>query len=102
MNAVLDNLLVGVLLLASLGYALYKLGPRTLSKRILETLSRALSAAPAFLKLGAAAQRMAAASAGKAPGACGGCDNCGTESSPAPQPSSPEIKIPVGNIGRRA
>ena len=44
MNAVLDNFLVGVLLLASVGYALYKLGPRTLRKRMLAALSRVMSA----------------------------------------------------------
>jgi hypothetical protein len=101
MNTVLDNALVGLLLLASVGYALYKLGPRTVSKRILETSSRAMAAAPAFLKLGAAARRLASASAGKAPGACGGCDNCGSESVSGSQPSSAEIKIPVAKIGRR-
>jgi hypothetical protein len=101
MNAVLDNFLVGVLLLASLGYALYKLGPRTLRKRILEAISRALAAAPAFLRLGRAARGLSAASEGNA-GACGGCDNCGSETSSQPQPSSGEVKIPVANIGRRA
>ncbi|MDP9008704.1 MAG: hypothetical protein M3N91_08355 [Pseudomonadota bacterium] len=101
MNAVLDNFLVGVLLLASLSYAVYKLGPRTLKKRILAALSRMMSAAPAYLRLGRAAQRLTVASAGTA-GSCGGCDNCGSESSPEPKPSSAEIKIPVANIGRRA
>jgi hypothetical protein len=101
LNAVLDNSLVGVLLLASVGYALYKLGPRNLSKRILEILSRTMAAAPAFLKLGAVARRLATASAGKAPGACGGCDNCGSESDSGSQSSSAEIKIPVAKIGRR-
>jgi len=43
MNAVLDNFLVGVLLLASVSYAVYKLGPRTLKRRILQTLSRAMA-----------------------------------------------------------
>jgi len=100
MNAVLDNFLVGVLLLASLGYALYKLGPRTLRKRILQAISRAMAAAPAFLKLSRAAARLTA-SAGTA-GACGGCDNCGSDSSSKPQPSSAEIKVPVAKIGRRA
>jgi hypothetical protein len=102
MNTVLDNFLVGVALLASVGYAFYKLGPRTLRKRILETLGRAMAAAPAFLKLGRAARRLNAASAAKAQGACGGCDNCGTESSSEPQPSPAEIKIPLAKIGRRA
>ena len=102
MNAVLDNFLVGVLLLASVSYAVYKLGPRTLKRRILQTLSRATAAAPGFLKLGRVAQKLDAASAAKVQGACGGCDNCGTESSSEPQPSSSaEIKIPVAKIGRR-
>jgi len=102
MNAVLDNFLVAVLLLASVGYAVYKLGPRALKRRILQTLSRATGAAPAFLRLGRVAQKLGAASLGSVPGACGGCDNCGTESSSAPQPPpSAEIKIPVAKIGRR-
>ena len=101
MNAVLDNILVGVLLLVSVGYALYKLGPRTLRKRMLAALSRVMSAAPAYLKLGGAARRLTLESAGNA-GACGGCDSCGSETSSQPQASSPEIKIPVANIGRRA
>jgi hypothetical protein len=101
MNAVLDNFLVGVLLLASVGYAVYKLGPRTLRRRILQTLSRAMAAAPAFLRFGRAAQKLDAASLGAAPGACGGCDNCGTETSSEPPTSSAEIKIPVAKIGRK-
>ncbi|HZE43213.1 MAG TPA: DUF6587 family protein [Steroidobacteraceae bacterium] len=102
MNAVLDNFLVGVLLLASVGYAVYRLGPRTLKRRILQTISCAMAAAPAFFKLGRAAQKLDAASLGSAQGACGGCDNCGTESSSEPQSSSGEIKVPVEKIGRRA
>lgn len=101
MNAVLDNFLVGVLLLASVSYAVYKLGPRTLKRRILQTLSRATAAAPVFLRLGRVAQKLDAASLGSAQGACGGCDNCGTESSSEPQASSGEIKIPVAKIRRR-
>jgi hypothetical protein len=103
MNAVLDNTLVGVLLLASVSYAVYKLGPRTLKRRILQILSRAMAAAPVSLGLGRMAQKLDAASAaGKAQGACGGCDNCGTESSSEPQSPSAEIKVPVEKIGRRA
>jgi hypothetical protein len=100
MNALLDNLLVGVLLLVSAGYALYKLGPRTLRKRMLGTLSRVMSAAPTFLRLGRAAQRLATAAGGPA-GACGGCDNCGAEPS-APPASTGDINIPVASIRRRA
>jgi hypothetical protein len=101
MNAVLDNFLVGVLLFVSVGYAVYKLGPRTLRRRILQTLSRAMAAAPVFLRLSRAAQKLDAASVRKAQGACGGCDNCGTETSSEPQTSSAEIKVPVAKIGRR-
>jgi hypothetical protein len=100
MNAVLDNLLVAAVLLASVGYAVVKLGPRTLRKRLLSALGLVLESAPAFLNLGGVAQRLAAAS-GKAQAACGGCDNCGTESSSGPQPPS-EISVPVAKISRRA
>ena len=87
MNALLDDVLVGAVLLASIGYAVYKLGPRTLRTRILTALGRP-------------------ATAGKSQGACGGCDNCGSETtdlhaSAAPNASG-EIKIPVAKIGRRA
>lgn len=99
MNAVLDDLLVGAVLLISLGYAVIKLGPRTLRKRIFEALSQVLAGAPAFLGLKKVAQRLANAP-GKAQGACGGCDNCGTESSSAP-PQQSEINVPVNRIGRR-
>jgi hypothetical protein len=101
MNAVLDNFLVGVLLLASVGYAAYKLGPRALRRRIVQTLSSAMTAAPVFFRLHRVAQKLDAASLGSAQGACGGCDNCGTESSAEPQTSSAEIKVPVEKIGRR-
>jgi hypothetical protein len=100
MNAALDNFLVGVLLLLSVGFAAYKLGPRRLRTSMLKTMSRAMSAAPAFLKLNRTAQRLANAAGGPA-GACGGCDNCGAEPS-SPQASSGEIKIPAASIGRRA
>ena len=99
MNAVLDNVLVAAVLLASLGYALVKLGPRSLRKWILWHSSLILAAAPSFLRLAGVAQRLAAAS-GKAQAACGGCDSCGTESSSAPQSPS-EINVPIAKIGRR-
>jgi hypothetical protein len=99
MNAVLDDFLVGAVLIASLGYAVFKLGPASLRQRIFAALSQIAGAAPASLKLAGIAQRLEAAS-GKTQGACGGCDNCGTESTSAPQ-SPPEINVPVGKIGRR-
>jgi hypothetical protein len=99
MNAVLDNFLVAAVLLVSLGYALVRLGPRTLRKRILGHLSVILTAAPSFLKLAGVAQRLSTAS-GKTQAACGGCDTCGTESSSAPRSPS-EINVPIAKIGRR-
>jgi hypothetical protein len=98
MNAALDEFLVGAVILASLGYALIKLGPRSLRQRILQYLGRIFEAAPSFLKLKGVAEKLVAAS-GKTQAACGGCDSCGSESSSAPQPS--EINVPVGKIGRR-
>jgi hypothetical protein len=98
MNVVLDNILVAAVLLVSLGYALVKLGPRTLRQRILWRLSLIFAAAPSFLRLDGVAQRLSAAS-GKTQAACGGCDSCG-ESSPAAQSAS-EIKVPIAKIGRR-
>jgi hypothetical protein len=106
MNALLDDFLVGLVLLVSLGYACYRLGPRLLRKRFLEGLGRLMAAAPAFLRLRRLSQSLAAVSDGKAAGACGGCDNCGTEPSQAAQSSSQassaEIRVPVAKIGRRA
>jgi hypothetical protein len=106
MNTLLDNLLVGGAILLSAVYAVAKLGPRSLRTRMLAALSRRLAAAPSFLGLGRLSKGLATA-AGKAQGACGGCDNCGTESAPAPQSaasaqSSAEVTVPVANIGRRA
>jgi hypothetical protein len=99
MNAVLDNFLVAAVLLISLGYALVKLGPRSLRRRILGALSMFFAAAPSFLGLGGVAQRLATAS-GKSQAACGGCDSCGTETSSVTQSPS-EINVPIGKIGRR-
>jgi hypothetical protein len=101
MSGSLDKLLVGLVLLLSVGYAVASLGPRTLRKRILDTLGRAAGRAPRFLRLKRVAQHLSAASTAKATGACGGCDDCGAETAPKTQ-SPGEIKIPVGNIGRRA
>jgi len=102
MSSILDNALVGLALLASAGYAAVSLGPRSLRRRILGVLGSAAARAPTFLGLGGMAQRLAAASAAKAQGACGVCDNCGSEPTTAPQPPKAEIRVPVARIGRRA
>jgi hypothetical protein len=98
MSGFLDFALVGLVLLASAGYAILALGPRSLRPRFYACLSRLLSRAPAWLALNAVAASLAAAS-GKTGGACGGCDTCGSE--PAAESPSPEVRIPVSKIGKR-
>jgi hypothetical protein len=93
MNGILDNFLVGLALIVSAAYAVASLGPKSLRRRLLGGLGRVMARAPAFLHLQRAAQWIMAASAGKAPGACGGCDSCG--------PQESEINVPVAKIGRR-
>jgi hypothetical protein len=107
MNSILDDSLVGLALLASVGYAMASLGPRSLRRRILGVLGRAAGRAPAFLGLGKMAQRLAAASMAKAQGACGGCDTCGSEPAAtlgtmAPRAPNAEVRVPLARIGRRA
>ena len=102
MNSVIDNSLVGLALLVSAGYALSSLGPRSLRRRLLAALSGATARAPKFLGLRRTAQWLAVASNGKAHGACGGCDDCGAEKTPANKSAAAEITVPVGKIGRRA
>ncbi|MGC1521607.1 MAG: DUF6587 family protein [Steroidobacteraceae bacterium] len=109
MNGILDGFLVGIALLLSVGYALLSLGPRSLRRRLLAALSFALGRAPAVLGLRGAAERLAIAAAGKSHGACGGCDDCGTNAAGATATQPPtrdraaaEVRVPVAKIGRRA
>jgi hypothetical protein len=108
MNGVLDVFLVGLVLLASAGYAVLALGPRTLRPRAYAALSRLLSRAPGCCGLEGIARRLAAAS-GKAGGACGGCDTCGSEAAGSAgaagdglQSAAGEVRIPVSKVGKRA
>ena len=106
MNSILDDALVGLLLLVSAGYAVTSLGPRGLRRRILDVLSRAAAQAPAVLGLRRTAQRLAASIAKS--GACGGCDSCGADGETGPHKSAAqnssaaEVRVPLGKIGRRA
>ena len=102
MNNLIDSSLVGLALLGSAGYVLLSLGPRSLRRHLLAALSRAAARAPAFLGLRRTAQRLATAAAGKAHGACGGCDDCGSAQAAAKTPGEGEVRVPVGKIGRRA
>ena len=100
MNSFLDGSLVGLAVLASAGYALSSLGPTSVRRRLLAVLSGAAAHAPAFLGLNRTAQRLKVAAAGKAKGACGGCDNCGDEQAAQTSPEA-EVRVPVAKIGRR-
>jgi len=101
MNTLLDGILVGVALLASVGYAVSSLGPRSLRQRLLQATSRLLAIAPSYLGLGRIAGRLSAASIVKPAGACGGCDNCPPNQAAATHSTATEVNVPVGNIGRR-
>jgi hypothetical protein len=101
MNGILDNALVGLALVVSAAYALISLGPKSLRRRLFGALGRVTARAPGLLHLRRAAQWFAAASKDKAQGACGGCDNCGSEPAAAPTSPQPEVKVPLANIGRR-
>jgi len=101
MSSVLDYFLVGLVLLASAGYAILALGPRTLRPRFYAASSRLLSRAPGWLGLGGIAQRLEAAS-GKAGGACGGCDTCGSEPAGSTAAAGDEVRISVSKIGKRS
>jgi hypothetical protein len=100
MAHVLDDVVVGLALLASLGYALAKLGPKAWRTRALNGLARIVASAPAALRLGGLAHRLAAA-AEKATGGCGGCGSCGTEADAGKPGAAPEVHIPLAKIGRR-
>ena len=105
MNPILDDLLVAAALLASLGYALFALGPRALRGRALSRIAGWAGRAPSWLGLSGFAARVGSAAA-KPPGACGGCDSCASDGkSPSAAQQAPgagsEIKIPLASVGRR-
>jgi hypothetical protein len=107
MQSVLDEVLVGGVILISVLYATYSLGPKSLRRRLALGTAGVLRRLPAIFNGRGAALRLESASQ-KAGGSCGGCDNCGsappppatqlTGSTAAP---STEIHIPVSTIRRR-
>ncbi len=109
MHSVLDDVLVGAVLLASVVYATYSLGPKALRQRLMRGAVTVLRKLPSALHLQSTAQRLEAASL-KAGGSGGGCDNCesakpagGTEPTVATAGSaaSTEIRVPISAIRRR-
>lgn len=75
MRALLDESLVGLVVLASILYALSSLGPRALRARIMAGTAAVLRRMPRTLGLGGLAQRLHSAASVKSKGACGGCDS---------------------------
>jgi hypothetical protein len=100
MSPLLDDILVAAALVASAGYALFALGPRTWRRGALSRVAGWAAHMPAWSGLRALATRLGAAAA-KSPGACGGCDSCGSEGEAAPTVDQSEIKVPLTRIGRR-
>jgi hypothetical protein len=98
MRFFLDDVLVGLVLLASVAYAMSSLGPKSLRGRLLLGASAVLRRLPGLHEL---AQRLQTAASTKAKGACGGCDNCGSDQPPTVPLSEPEVRIPVSTIGKR-
>ena len=106
MHSVLDDLLVGAVLVVSVAYAAYSLGPRTLRRRAMLSAAILLRKLPG--KLSVAGLRLEATASQKAAGSCGGCDSCGSaqsaagaKSAPATAKAAPEVRIPVSTIRRR-
>jgi hypothetical protein len=101
MSRILDHFLVGLVLMVSAAYAIAALGPRSVRRGVLAALSRVMARAPAFLGLRRVAEWLAVRSAGKASGACGGCDSCGPEQAPTQKSPGTEVSVPLSDIGRR-
>ena len=97
MSRLLDAALVAIVLAASVGYALYSLGPKSLRRRLCTALADLAARAPAALHLGGAERRLREAAGGS--GACGGCESCGAGD--AREAAGEEIRVPAARIGKR-
>jgi hypothetical protein len=110
MNKVLDNGLVALVLIASVGYALTSLGPKAQLRRLWTALAHLAARAPPRLHLGGVARRLEGAAAKRA-GGCGGCENCEPEPAAGAKSSSAErraadsrgseVRVPLEKIGKR-
>ena len=110
MIKVLDNGLVSLVLIASVGYALASLGPKAQLRRLWAVLARLAASAPSRLHLGGIARRLESAAA-KSAGGCGGCGNCEPEPASGAKSMSAErraadsrgseVRVPLEKIGKR-
>jgi hypothetical protein len=101
MSRFLDDALVAILLVASVGYVCSSLGPKPLRQALRRALADLAARAPARMHLGALERRLRDA-AGDG-GACGGCGSCAAEPNDEGTSARPpsEIHVPVAKIGRR-
>jgi hypothetical protein len=94
MSRSLDTAMVAIVLAASVGYALYSLGPKALRGR----LRTALADVAGALHLARIERRLRAAVGG---GACGGCDSCAPSATEEAGGGAGEIRVPAASIGKR-
>jgi hypothetical protein len=99
MSRFLDAALVAIVLAASVGYALYSLGPKTLRRRLRTALADLAARAPAALHLGGIEHRLREAAGGS--GTCGGCDSCAPAEDAGRGGAAKEIRVPAASIGKR-
>jgi hypothetical protein len=97
---VLDDCLVGLVLLVSAAYLISALGPRALRVRTLSALAALAARAPPYLGLRRISLALSAAAGARSQGACGGCGSCASEPAANAKPAS-EVSIPVAEIRRR-
>jgi hypothetical protein len=99
MSRMLDAALVTIVLAASVGYALYSLGPKTLRRWLRTMLADLAARAPAALHLEGIERRLRDAAGGA--GACGGCDSCAASAEEVRGGAGQEIRVPAASIGKR-
>jgi hypothetical protein len=103
MHGLLDEILVGGALLASIVYAVLALGPPTLKRGLAVRAAALVRSVPKVPGVRSLSRRLEAAAAIKPSGTCGGCDDCGSTTPATTSTGSPEpeIRIPVSTIGKR-
>ncbi len=115
MSHALDIVMVTIVLAASVGYAVSKLGPKSFRRLIANRLIGVAARSERVPGLRWFTRRLSAgANAKLAGGSCGGCDNCGSDAAATPAASivgaragagagaEAEVRIPVAQIRRRA
>ncbi len=105
----IDQILVGLVVLASALYAFRALAPRTYRTRFLGVLAAWVERTPDSLPLRALARRLVSSAATPTGGGCGGCGSCESDAKTAgspmtagsPEPLPREVGVRLSAIGRR-